>query len=154
MADDTIATLFAALNSFEPGRDDTDNLYRLYELFEGFRSLPDRERVAPAMLSLLERFPDAEFGSPGPLVQELEAIPGYIPLLLSSVRRQPTYHTVWMVNRLLNTELPSAQRELWLSELRTGFLHPLASEQTRTAAKDFLEYQARKGAKGTSRGSY
>lgn len=75
-ADDPIAVVIAALNSFEPARDDTDNLYRLYQLFEGFHSLPDRERVMPVMFSLLERFPDAEFGSPGPLVQELEAIPG------------------------------------------------------------------------------
>ena len=96
-ADDPIAVVIAALNSFEPARDDTDNLYRLYQLFEGFSSLPDRHRAAPAMFGLLERFPDAEFGSPGPLVQELEAIPGYLPLLRDSVRRQPTYHTVWMV---------------------------------------------------------
>ena len=121
---DAIAVVIAALNSFEPGRDDTDNLYRLYQLFEGFRSLPDRHRAALAMFSLLERFPDAEFGSPGPLVHELEAIPGYFPLLRSSVRRQPTYHTVWMVNRLLNTKLPSDQRETWLSELRAVLDHP------------------------------
>ncbi len=80
-ADDRIAVVIAALNSFEPSRDDTDNLYRLYQLFEGFRSLPDRDRVAPALFGLLERFPDAEFGSPGPLAQELEAIPDYLPLL-------------------------------------------------------------------------
>ena len=140
-ADDPIAVVIAALNSFEPARDDTDNLYRLYQLFEGFRSLPDRERVMPVMFSLLERFPDAEFGSPGPLVQELEAIPGYLPLLRDFVRRQPTYHTVWMVNRLLNTKLPSDQRESWLSELRAALEHPLASEQTRRSAEDFLEHQ-------------
>lgn len=140
-ADDPIAIVIAALNSFEPSRDDTDNLYRLYQLFEGFRSLPDRHRAALAMFSLLERFPDAEFGSPGPLVHELEAIPGYVPLLRGSVRRQPTYHTVWMVNRLLNTKLPSDQRESWLSELRAALEHPLASEQTRRSAEEFLEHQ-------------
>ena len=151
--DDAIANLIEALNSFAPGRDDTDNLYRLYDLFEGFGSLPDRERVAPAMFSLLERFPDAELGSPGPLVQELEAIPGYLPLLRDSVRRQPTHYTVWMINRLLNTSLPSDQRESWLSELRTALVHPLASEQTRLFAKDFLEHQARKNTQGTRLGS-
>jgi hypothetical protein len=91
-AHDPIAIVIAALNSFEPSRDDIDNLHRLYRLFEGFRSLPDRERVAPAMFNLLERFPDAEFGSPGPLVHELEAIPGYLPLLRGSVRPADTPH--------------------------------------------------------------
>jgi len=139
--DDPIAAVIAALNSFEPSRDDTDNVYRLYQLFEGFRSLPDRERAAPAMFGLLERFPDAEFGSPGPLVHELEAIPDHSALLRDSVRRQPTFLTVWMINRVLNTELPSEQRESWLSELRAVREHPLASEQTRTFAEEFLEHQ-------------
>jgi hypothetical protein len=143
-ADDPIAVVIAVVNSFEPSRDDADNLYRLYQLFEGFRCLPDRHCAALAMFSLLERFPDAESGSPGPLVHELEAIPGYLPLLRGSVRRQPTYHTVWMVNRLLNTELPSDQRESWLSEVRAALEHPLASEQTRTSTQEYLEHQGRK----------
>src|SRR5262245_5121478 len=109
--DDAIAYVIEALNSFEQGRDDTDNLYRLYEFFEDFGSLPDRELVGPAIVSLLVRFPDAELGSPGPLVQALEGIPGYLPLLRDSIRRQPTHYTAWMVNRLLNTTLPTDQRE-------------------------------------------
>jgi hypothetical protein len=141
MTDDPINDIIAALNTFEPGRDDTDNLYHLYQLFEGFRSLPDRDRAALAMFGLLERFPDAEFGSPGPLVHELEAIPGYLPLLRDSVRRQPTYHTVWMINRLLNSKLPSEQRASWLLELRGALEHPLASEQTCKSAERFLEAQ-------------
>ena len=143
-AHDQIAIVIAALNSFEPSRDDTDNLYRLYQLFEGFRSLPDRNRVAPAMFSLLEGFPDAEFGSPGPLVHELEAIPGYLTLLRDSVRRQPTHLTVWMIDRLLNTNLPGDQRGWWLSELRAALEHPLASEQTRTFAAESWEHQSGK----------
>ena len=85
--------------------------------------MPDR--VAPVMFTLLERFPDAKFGSPGPLVHELEAIPGYMPLLRDSVRGRPTHLTVRMINRVLNTNLPSDQRETWLSELRAAFKHPL-----------------------------
>jgi hypothetical protein len=57
---DQIAIVIAALNAFEPSRDDTDNLYRLSRVFEGFRSVPDRDRVASAVFSLLERFPDAQ----------------------------------------------------------------------------------------------
>jgi hypothetical protein len=143
-AHDQIAIVIAALNSFEPSRDDTDSLYRLYQLFEGFRSLPDRDRVAQAMFSLIERFPDAEFGSPGPLVHELEAISGYLPLLCDSVRRQPAHLTVWMINRLLNTNLPSDQRGAWLSELRAVLEHPFTSEQTRIFAENFLEHQSAK----------
>jgi hypothetical protein len=141
MADDPIDSIIAALDKFEPSDYDADNLVRLCEIFNGFRSLRQRARGMPAIFSLLERFPDGEFGSPGPLVHELEAIPDYLPLLRDSLRRQPTQLTVWMVNRLLNTELSNDQREAWLAELRAAFEHPLASEQTRETAEDFLEHQ-------------
>lgn len=141
LTDDPIDDLIAALNTFEPARDDTDNLVRHYDIFRDFRVVPQRDRAMPAMFSLLERFPDAEFGSPGPLVHELEAIPCYLPLLRDSLRRQPTHLTVWMANRLLNTELPNDQRESWLSELRAALHHPLASEQTRSFAEEFLNHQ-------------
>ena len=136
MADDPIKAVIDALNAFQPGRDDIDNVPRLYDIFSDFSSLPHRERAMPAMFSLLERFPDAEFGSPGPLVHELEAIPGYLPLLRDSVRRQPTHLTVWMIKRVLSTNLPSDQRESWQSELRAALEHPLASEQTHRFAED------------------
>jgi hypothetical protein len=141
MTDDPIDSVIAALAGFEPSDYDADNLARLYEIFSGFRRLRDRARAMLAIFSLLERFPDGEFGSPGPLVHELEAIPGYLPLLRDSLRRQPAHLTVWMVNRLLNTKLPNDQRETWLSELRAAYEHPVASEQTRRFAQEFLEHQ-------------
>jgi hypothetical protein len=141
-ADDPIAIVISLLNSFEPSSDDTE--FRLCRLFERFRSLPDRHRASSAMFSLLERFPNAEFGSPGPLVHELEAIPSYLPLLRGSVRRRPTHLTVWMINRVLNTDLPNEQREVWLSVLRGTIQHPLATEQARRSAEDFLEHQKAK----------
>src|SRR5262245_1529631 len=122
---DPISDLIAALDGFVPARDDTENLYRLYQMFRDFRGLPGRDRAMQSMYSLLERFPDADLGSPGPLVHELEAMPGYRPLLRESLRRQPSHLTAWMASRCLNTELPSNERELWLSELRAVLAHPL-----------------------------
>lgn len=112
LPDDPIDDVIAALNTFEPARDDTDNLVRLYDIFRNFLAVPQRDRAMPAMFSLLERFPDAEFGSPGPLVHELEAIPGYLPPLRDSLRRQPTYLTVWMANRssTLNSQTTKENR--------------------------------------------
>lgn len=104
----------------------------------------------PAMFSLLERFPDADFGSPGLIVHELEAIydaqggHAHLPFLRDSLTRKPTPLTVWMVNRLLNAPLPKEQREFWLSELHGTFKHPLASEETRRSIEEFLSFQVRK----------
>jgi hypothetical protein len=139
MTNDRINDLISKLNSFEPSADAIEA--RLYELLRDFRSLPQRYRVTPAMLSLLERFPEADFGSPGPLVHELEATPGYLALLPESLRRQPTRSTVWMVNRVLNTALPNDQRESWMAELQAVLDHPRASEEIRRDAEGFLSYQ-------------
>jgi len=148
MTNDPISDVITALETFQASDDDVDNQARLYAIFTDFRTLSGRDRAIPAMFSLLERFPDADLGSPGPIVHELEAISDagghdpYVPLLRDSVRRQPTRYTVWMINRILNTELPAEQRESWLSELRAVPAHPLASESGRRAAEDFLAYQS------------
>lgn len=138
---DQISDKIAAIESFVPTDDDTDNVYYLYQIFEGFRSLSHRERAIPAMFSLIERFPEADLGSPGPLVHELEDIPEYQPLLRESLHRQPTDLTVWMVNRILNSQLDPAQREIWLNELRAALTHPLSPTSTKESAYDFLQHQ-------------
>jgi hypothetical protein len=141
MSAEKINVVIAALESFQPTDNGTQNVGMLYEIFRGFRSLNAREGVMPAIFSLLERFPEADLGSPGPLVHELEAIAGYQPLLRELLHRQPTDLTVWMVNRILNSELPAEQRELWLSELESAGKHPRSRESTSESVKDFLEHQ-------------
>ena len=136
-----ISETIAAIESFVPTDDDTDNVYHLYQIFDGFRSLSHRERAVLAMFSLIERFPEADLGSPGPLVHELEDIPEYQPSLRESLHRQPTDLTVWMVNRILNSQLDQAQREMWLNELRAALAHPLSPTSTKESAYDFLQHQ-------------
>jgi hypothetical protein len=92
----SVEATIAALNAFLPA-DDGKDIARLYEIFEGFGSLAGRERAIGPIFELLERFPDADFGSPGPLVHELEAMDGYQVFLRESIRRRPTATTVWMV---------------------------------------------------------
>jgi len=123
--------------------DKAQNMGRLYEILDQLQALaPDlRSPVIPAILDLIERYPEADLGSPGPLVHELEAIPAYEPFLRQSVLRQPADLTIWMVNRILNSEIPSDVREDWLQVLRMVLTHPLASKAARQTAHDFLEHQ-------------
>jgi len=153
MSDDPVDAVIAALNAFRPADDkydDVENQARLYKILEGFRSLPGRERAMPAMFALLERFPDVDFGSPGPIVHELETIadrqgrPAHLPLLRESLARQPTRLTLWMVNRWLNTDPPADQRNLWLSELAAAYDHPRGSEETRRSVVRYLHAQAQR----------
>ena len=138
----SVDDLLATLQAFEPGDDGADNVHRLNELLAGFAALPGCERVAPALLALLERHPQADFGTPGPLVQALESQAGYPELLAASLERQPTELTAWMANRLLNSKLPREDRNTWLRRLTAVTSHPKAAASVRDSAIRFLDFQA------------
>jgi hypothetical protein len=136
--------MIAALNAFEISEEDGNDEFRLHQITRGFDKVRDRQRIAPAMFALMERFPDADLGVPGPLVHAIESlgVAHYEPLLIESVRRQPTSLTVWMVNRILNSVLDSAHRSSLLSLMRSVPQHPRASEQVSAEARDFLTHHA------------
>jgi len=95
----------------------------------------------PAVFRLFERFPDEDFGCPGPLVHLMVARGGYKDLLLASITRAPSITVVTMVNRLLNSQLPRAERSLWIQALRNAAHSPTAIEDVKSCARDLLEYQ-------------
>lgn len=61
------------------------------------------EAVIP-LLKIMERHPMDDFGMPGAIVHFVERFNknGYEELLIESVKRRPTMHTVWMLNRVMN----------------------------------------------------
>ena len=145
----SVDELLSELQAFAPTADGADNVHRLNELLAGFAALPGCERVAPALLAVLERHPQADFGTPGPLVQALESQAGYAGLLAASLERQPTELTAWMANRLLNSKLPRDDRHAWLKRLTAVTTHPKASAGVRDSAIRFLDFQAsRQGSAG------
>ena len=138
----SVDDLLSELEAFRPTQDGADNVHRLNELLAGFDALPGCERVAPALLALLERHPQADFGTPGPLVHALESQPGYADLLAASLERQPTELTAWMANRLLNSKLAREDRAAWLRRLTAVTTHPRATASVRDSAIRFLDFQA------------
>lgn len=138
----SVDDLLHELQAFAPTGDGADNVHRLNELLEGFASLPGCERVVPALLALMERYPRADFGAPGPLVRVLECQPGYPEQLAASLERQPTELGAWMANRLLNSRLPRDERGAWLRRLTAVASHPQAAPGVRDSAIRFLDFQA------------
>lgn len=139
----TIEDVIAFLDAFVPG-EESENIDRLYQCLEPLATHAPAARLpaVPAMLRLIERSADAEFGSPGPLVHELESIPGYKALLFESLQRQPEGLTVWMVNRILNAELAPGMRARLLAILAEVLRHPNASNGTKEAVTEFLDFQS------------
>jgi hypothetical protein len=116
-------------------------LDRLTAASRDILELPQPADAAPLLFNLLERFPEEHFGSPGPVVGALEEMGGYEELLRESVARKPTQHTVWMVNRILNSPPGKSNRASWLSLLESVISNPAADEGARQSATEFLEYQ-------------
>ncbi len=138
----SVDDLIAALRSFEPSDDESDNVHRLNEIFDDFHVCADREEAVPEVFFLVERHLQAEFGTPIPLVRELEKLPSYPRLLAASLERQPTELAAWMANRLLNSPLPREQRSAWIRQLIDVTTHPAATAAVRESAIRFLDFQA------------
>jgi len=138
----SVDDLIKGLRSFEPVDDDNDNVHRLNELFDGFHVLADREEALPEFFFLLERHPQADFGTPIPVVKELERLAGFPKALAASLERQPTDLAAWMVNRLLNSPLPREKRAAWIERLTAVTAHARAPAAARESATRFLDFQA------------
>ena len=67
--------VITALDNFAPA-EEAENVGRLYDILDQLRPLsPDlRSPLISAILGLIERHPEAELGTPRPLVHELEAL--------------------------------------------------------------------------------
>ena len=140
---DQILADFAALKPSDFDNE-AEGVHKLYGLTDELMALPQPERAIPALFGVMERMPDTEMGSPGPLVHTLEQMRGhYEQELVESIKRQPTSLTVWMVNRILNVTRDSRQRQIYLDLLRVAAEHPAAPESVRDEAKDFIRRHTR-----------
>jgi hypothetical protein len=112
----------------------------LRRLTDAISQVPEQQRFVPDLFAVMERLPTSELGSPGPLVHTLERMQGfYEGELINSVRRSPTPLTVWMVNRLLNTELTGDERSGYLALLEQAAHDARATDATRKDASRFLK---------------
>lgn len=112
-------------------------------------SLPpeNQQAVIPAIFRFFEKYPLNVLGLPGTFTHFIEDFwPSYEDLLLASLARQPSFASIQMVNRILNSKLSSVKRKKY-----TQALQQLADSKTIAAelsayAQDFLDYQQDKSA--------
>jgi hypothetical protein len=121
---------------FEP---DPMGMDQLEQLARDIRTLARPVEAIPALLAVVERLRDTDLGSPGPIVHTIEAIGGYHDLLAESVARQPTPLSLWMINRILNSETDHAKRHRWISALETAAT--CEHLESAASARSFLEHQ-------------
>jgi hypothetical protein len=91
------------------------------------------------MFALFESFPDADFGWPGPLTHEIEAMGEYEESLRDSLHRAPALATVDLLMRILNSDLPDNDRQAWLSEAAAVLNHPKTTPDTKDGLEEYFE---------------
>jgi len=89
----------------------------------------------------MESHPRSDLGTPGALVHFVEQMPDrpYERLLLASLARRPTAHTVWMLQRLINGTKERKRHKRLLLALRAAAAHPKADRETKEHVKLFVE---------------
>lgn len=113
-----------------------DYLQRLSKLTDLLLNEENKEEALPLLFGILERFPEEELGSPGPLVHAIEKCFGYEEILFESLERQPSTLSVWMVYRLMKYDANPLYRE----KLKKVLIHPKAGEQTKEDASLILSW--------------
>lgn len=98
--------------------------------------------VLKPLFSILEKYPNYDFESPGELVHYLETYykNGYEEQLVESLNRKPTNLTIWMLNRIMNDN-SNVQKTEHLNLLKSISKNTKLSDQVREEALNFLTFQ-------------
>ena len=119
-----------------------EDFYGTEDILSRIKSEDDSLDYVDFLLKIMESHPDLDYGVPGPVVHFVERYfqNGYEELLLSSVASKPTIHTLWMLNRVINSPL-LPDRDKYLAALQNISEDESIPVDVRKEAKRFLAYQ-------------
>ena len=123
----------------------SEDFFETSEILSKVKEEADAFEYVGFLLKLMEENPELDFGIPGPAVHFVEKFfqKGYEELLLDSVSRRPTEHTLWMLNRIINS--PALRdKEKYLSTLKSIAENENESDSVRKEASEFLSFQNNK----------
>lgn len=135
----SIDQIIKTLDEFVPFPEDdpiNDNEKFLNGLMDAWKKAENKKKAIPSIFRLIERYPHANLGSPGPLVHALETTKEYEGELHISLIRKPTPLTLWMYNRLINAEKNPKIIKGHLDRLKLFEKHPLTDAATKKEAEN------------------
>ena len=129
---------FAELIEAVSSEDFSDTEYVLAKVIGNDDSI----EYAAALLKYMEENPSIDYGMPGPVVHYIERYyqKGYEQLLYESLLKKPTQHTLWMLNRIINSPALT-DKDKYMSLLRSISADETIEENVRHDAQRFLDYQ-------------
>lgn len=118
----------------------SEDLFETEEIIENIKCENDAFDYIEHILNIMEENPYLDYGMPGPLVHFMETFSekGYEEILIKSIRRSPTMHTIWMVNRILN-DTNSKNREEFITELQNNLLREDLDYELKNDIKECLK---------------
>ena len=118
----------------------------IYEHLETLQAAPFDE-VLPRILKLIETWPEADYGGPGPFGSLIEEHPmaSYTPALAQSLLRQPSIQVIGWLDRTTRVDDDMRERDPnpvgnaeFAAVLRQVLVHPGASQDCKDFAQDCL----------------
>ncbi|HEX4326236.1 MAG TPA: hypothetical protein VH105_05415 [Burkholderiales bacterium] len=115
-----------------------------YEMAERWLAQGADIAAVKSVLGFMEQHPGWDFGTPGALVHFVEKFhrKGYQELLVQSVGRAPTVHTLWMLNRIINGEQDAERKAAYVELLSRVASDSGNDEEVIAQAREYLEFQS------------
>ena len=102
----------------------------------------DAQTACEAMINLLERHQNADFGGPGAIIHTIEDHIGhYEKFLFESLNWKPVDSTVMLLQRIINAEKDHVEIKRLLKIFKECAKHPLADKQVKYSVKQYLSYR-------------
>ncbi|HNX60027.1 MAG TPA: hypothetical protein PKK43_13080, partial [Spirochaetota bacterium] len=124
-----------------------DNFIKIaYEITDELVKLENSFEAIEPIIKLIESNPDVDFGSPGPLVHFLEEFDEkqYDEKLVESIRNNPTCHTLFMLNRIINS-IDGDRKKVYLDLYNFVINSSNSSSEAKKVAQEFRDYHLNEG---------
>lgn len=108
------------------------------DLIDAINEYPEPFELVEPILEIIGTNPTVDFGMPGDLVHFVELFykHGYEELLVSSVRKNPTAHNIWMVHRCFN-DVNNPKRDIFVELMNDFKDDPLVSKDIKKEIDEF-----------------
>jgi hypothetical protein len=134
-----------SLKSLDPDEHKDDLVNLIYEITDLIEEESDISSCYQTIFKFIENCDGSDIGSPGPLVHLVEKnYPDYVLQLLKSIKAKPTSSSIFLLNRILNSELDAKDRKEYLSLLKFLSQNEAVSDISRKEAYEFYEHQLSK----------
>ena len=123
-------------------KQDDELIIKLYDIVDLIEDEDDISSAFECIFIFFENHPDSDIGSPGPLVHLIEKFyPKYIDNLILSLKRSPTFTTIHLLNRILNSELKQDIRTKYMKILELIANSKTINSEISNEAKEYYEHQ-------------